>query len=202
MNQSEMMRMIKSVVRNELALASMALQTDTADQKRATTRRFATDSPIDGLRSIQPFGVSSRAPDGTDCMQVPVGGDPSHMNVIGHFDPARPAVEKGETMLYNEFGDRIYVSDGVIIATTPQWVLESDAIFLGSDSADEPFVLGKVFKQFAEDVLQAIAIHTHISALPGYPTPPPQNAVTFQTLKASPIQDEAILSDKIFGEKG
>ena len=72
-------------------------------------------------------------------------------------------------------------------------------IYLGSDKADEPFVLGKVFQKLMQDLLDAIVAHTHIA--PGGSTGPPENITAFQSLRASPVDDGAVLSDKIVGEK-
>jgi hypothetical protein len=65
----------------------------------------------------------------------------------------------------------------------------------------EPFVLGLVFQTMMDKLLTAIATHTHIGNL-GVTTPPPVNAADFTSIQASPIDDKAILSNFIVGEKG
>lgn len=83
------------------------------------------------------------------------------------------------------------------------WITSAEKVYLSkSDTAPtENFVLGQVFKQLMSDFLQEVATHTHTSGPPGSPTSPPLTAAQFTALKASPVQDEAILSDTIFGEK-
>lgn len=75
------------------------------------------------------------------------------------------------------------------------------ALRLGSEQAAQPFVLGTVFQVFASALLDAIAAHVHTeSAVAGGQTSPPTNAATFVALKASPIDDGAVLSSKVFAE--
>jgi hypothetical protein len=82
------------------------------------------------------------------------------------------------------------------------WLTSATRINL-SGSADQPtenLVLGQVFKELMADFLQAVAVHTHVSSAPGFITSPPTNATDFASLKASPVQDEAVLSALSFTE--
>jgi hypothetical protein len=82
-------------------------------------------------------------------------------------------------------------------------ILSNTAIFLGrGGSADptEPLVLGNVFTTAYSHDLQQTAIHKHIGNL-GYFTAVPDNAQEFLDLKASPVDDKAILSDLSKTEK-
>lgn len=79
----------------------------------------------------------------------------------------------------------------------------------------ENLVLGQVFKQMMIDVLNTcislcneVAAHTHIDSM-GVKTTAPMQASSFlslgddySTIKASPVQDEGVLSDIAFTEKG
>ena len=93
-------------------------------------------------------------------------------------------------------------NDKVVIkcVSNEEFVLVSDKMRFGTNSSDENLVLGQVFKSMMSDVLEAIADHLHVGNL-GYYTAPPHNASFFTSTKASPIDDEAILSDKGFTEK-
>lgn len=187
MNDSDLIKFIKQVVKEQLAAVLMAQVVANKDSNRSTVQRFASDSPIPNLRNIQPYGISSRAPKGTSCLTVPIASDPSHINMVGHFDEDRPTTADGETLLYNEFGQLIYLSEG--------------KIQIGSKAAAENLVLGQVFKAYEASLLDAIIAHKHLDSF-GYLTQPPDNAADFTALKASPIEDEAILSDECFTEKG
>lgn len=109
-------------------------------------------------------------------------------------------------------GDKVHKAK----AGKKYWNISDLNIYLSR--ADTPptenLVLGQVFKQFASDLLDHIKEqtkltyeHTHIGNL-GYNTTAPNNSLfmvaertSFNTLKTSPITDEAILSDLSFTEK-
>lgn len=91
-----------------------------------------------------------------------------------------------------------------------------DSIKLGSDGTTENLVLGQVLKTFLSSLLSELsamaasaASHTHISSMPGYPSEVPDvagdfsgNQGIFDSLKSSPVEDEVILSDIAWTEKG
>lgn len=93
---------------------------------------------------------------------------------------------KGQVLMFDE-------------AATETVLLGFLKLKLGSESSDENLVLGQIFKTFASSLLDGIVAHTHQTGTG--PSSPPINAATFTALKASPITDEAILSDKSFTEK-
>ena len=70
----------------------------------------------------------------------------------------------------------------------------------GSKTSAENMVLGQVFKALMSSTLQDIAVHKHIGNM-GYLTSPPDNAADFEALKASPVDDEGVLSDIAFTQK-
>lgn len=185
MTEGQVRGVIRKVIRQELAQILLGSTTANKDQFYSSVQRF-DETPIDNNRKILPFGISSRAPVGTQGLVVPVNGDPTHLVVVGDFDANRPTLNDGESMLYDQFGHVVYCSES--------------KIQIGTKAAAENFVLGQVFKTFANNLLQAIAEHTHIGNL-GYETSPPDNAEAFVELQASPINDEEILSDQIFGVK-
>ena len=81
-------------------------------------------------------------------------------------------------------------------------ILSNVRVNLGRGGAEpaQPIVLGTVFKKaYSKDLLET-SIHKHIGNL-GFFTPPPNNASEFTTLKASPVDDSAMLSDLSFTEK-
>ena len=185
MTDGEIQRLISQTVRQELASILMGKVSSNASQLRSGIQRFGGENEISGLRSVLPYGVSSRAPVGTDCVVMPINHDPTHLNVMGHFDSARPSLDDGEAALYNEFGQLVYLSNG--------------KIQIGTKSSSQNLVLGQVFKSMMDTLLQAIASHTHTGNL-GYATSPPVNAADFNAVKASPIDDNSILSAVAFTE--
>lgn len=183
MTESEIIALVREILRQELAPILMGTVQKNDSQTRSTVQHFPSSSPVPNLRNIQPFGVSSRAPVGTAALTVPIDSNATHLNMVGHFDEGRPTGEDGETLLYNSFGQVIYLKEG--------------KIQIGSKAASENLVLGQVFKAFAAQFLELVANHTHAGI--GYP---PTNKANFEALKASPIEDELILSDENFTEKG
>jgi hypothetical protein len=187
MTEAETIRMIRQVIRTELAPILMGTVQSNESQTRSTAQRFTSETPIGNMRSIQPYGISSRAPKQTPGLIVPVNADATHLLLLGHFDEQRPVGADGETFLYNQFGQMVYLSDG--------------KIQVGTKTSAENLVLGQVFKTFMSEFLQQFIEHTHVGNL-GYETAPPSNAEDVVALKESPIDDSAILSDLAFTEKG
>lgn len=103
------------------------------------------------------------------------------------------------------------------LAQKALWLTGQENLYLskGDSTPSENLVLGQQLKALLSDILSqladlsmAISTHNHIGNL-GYPTSPPNQAgdfVAFQgefdNLKSSPVEDEAILSDFAFTEKG
>lgn len=81
-------------------------------------------------------------------------------------------------------------------------VLSNTAVLLGRGGADptQPLVLGTVFKTAYSTDLAKTAAHKHVGNL-GYLTFVPDNAADFLALKASPVDDVAMLSDLSKTEK-
>jgi hypothetical protein len=81
-------------------------------------------------------------------------------------------------------------------------LLSDTAVLLGRGGADptEPLVLGNVFKEAYSSHLGLDAAHKHIGNL-GYLTFVPDNASDMLDVKASPVDDDAMLSDLAKTEK-
>lgn len=187
MNESEIIKLVRQVVRQEITPVMMGFLRSHQSQTKVSAQRFSTEGQINSLRNLSPYGLSSRAPANTPCMIAPVNSDPTHLNVVSYFDESRPTTGDGETILYNSSGQAVYLANG--------------SIKVGSKTSANPMLLGDIVQQFLKDFLDAIINHTHTSATPGNPTTPPINAAAFSALKASPVSDGNILSDTVFTEK-
>lgn len=109
-------------------------------------------------------------------------------------------------------GDKVHKT----LSGKKYWNISDTRINLSRNESEptENLVLGQVFKQFCSDLLAELkthsqnnADHKHIGNL-GFYTTVPDNASdhlsrgeTYDTLKSSPIEDQAILSDLAFTEK-
>lgn len=70
----------------------------------------------------------------------------------------------------------------------------------GDNPGNEKLVLGDTFQAAYSEHLQETSIHKHIGNL-GYLVSPPDNAAKYSALKASPVDDNAMLSDLAKTEK-
>lgn len=184
---SELTRFIRQEIARQLN-AILSGQAGKNDQFSETISNLFPGMPdIPSRPVMHPYGLSSRAPQGTLSVIGRMGEHTGNRMVLGHRDKNRPSLSEGEAILYNEFGQRVYLKNGKIL--------------IGSKSSSEPFVLGNIFKTMMDNLLTAILNHTHQSNVPSAPTGTPLNSPDFQAIKTSPIDDSAILSDEIFGEK-
>lgn len=69
------------------------------------------------------------------------------------------------------------------------------------DEGTENLLLGQVFKTAYSEHLDIDSTHDHIGNF-GFNTTIPNQTAEYVALKASPVDDEAMLSDKAFTEKG
>lgn len=136
---------------------------------------------------MHPYGLVSRAPRKTISVTARHGEHPANRIVLGHRDKNRPEIQQGETQLYNQYGQAIYLKNGTV--------------HIGTASAANPAVVGNELKAMLESLIDAIATHTHIGNL-GIPTAPPTQASTFTSIKSSNVSNDKILSQKIFLIKG
>lgn len=84
---------------------------------------------------MHPFGLVSKAPDGTTQVVARQGDHTGNRIILGHRDGGRPNdFNQGEVVLYNEFGQAIYIREG--------------KIQVGSTNSANPMVLGDILVNF------------------------------------------------------
>ncbi len=201
MMDAETIRFVKEEIKRQLNIILNSASGANTSQTETIDSLYPGMPGIDDRPVMHPFGFVSRATQGTISVTARVGADIQNRMTLGHRDKMRPDVEEGEVMLYNSTDDKIYVSHGKIISTTPHWVEKSDLIHIGSEDAKEPFVLGLIFQAFEDKFLQLMRDHRHVTSAPGALTSIPDNTLDIEEIRQSPILDNKILSDKIFGEK-
>jgi hypothetical protein len=74
-------------------------------------------------------------------------------------------------------------------------------MYKGDSEPTQPLILGTIFKTAYSSHLEKTSQHTHIGNF-GYATTPPDNAADFLALKNDPVDNNAMLSDVSFTEKG
>lgn len=144
---------------------------------------------IVGRPVMHPYGFCSLAPDSTISVTARQGDHIGNRLVLGHRAADRPSyVQKGEAVLYNEFGQQIYLKNGKIL--------------IGKPTAVENFVLGQQLKTMLGQLLDWAQNHNHISGPPGgLTTPNPADQTTASNIKSNFVTNDVILSSEIFGEK-
>lgn len=166
MNESDLIRLIRQVVKRELTPLLMAVVTETADAQRLTARRFASDGPIPKIRSIQPAGFASRPKAQVETVLAAIMGDPTNLAALGQFDAARPTIDaEGEAAIYGPDGQLVYLMTG-------------GKVLIGSKDADEPLVLGNVLKSFADALIGEIkGVLSDLETTPAGLTTAPGNPI-------------------------
>jgi hypothetical protein len=138
-------RQVRDIIRQELATILMsktkAIDTSSYATWRATAARFPSDpNGVNRLRMIQQFGVASQPPAGMDSALAPIGGDPTHLILLGQDDPNRPPMQVGECALYSATGQVVYLK-------------LNGKVLIGSQTAENPAVLGDVLCNFIQAIL-------------------------------------------------
>ena len=186
MNEQELIKLIQSVLRQEIAKIMMGEIEENESELKVSFTRYSGEAPITKARHIQPFGLSSKAPKKTECLSIPIGGNPTNQSIVGHYDKNKPTLNDGETILYDAYGHLI--------------VLSESKMQIGSKNSDEPLVLGKIFKAYEKKLLDNIMAIKHVDGM-GMLTTVPVNSADFLAQKADTIDSNKILSDKVFTEK-
>lgn len=133
---------------------------------------------------MHPYGFVSRAPAGTLSVTAKQGDHPGNRLTLGHRDSLRPSIQAGETQLYNEFGQAIYLADGTI--------------HIGTAEASNPAVLGDELKAFLIDLITWLLEHTHVTGGPGSSTSPPEQTADLTQIQTDNVDNDKILSQLIF----
>ena len=182
---AETRKFIRDEIR--LALAPIILGNIISNESslRSTVQRTASDSGMENVRNILPYGISSRAPAKTTALIVPMAGDTTHPLLVGHFDETRPELNDGESAVYDAHGHVVFLS--------------SSKMQFGSKNSANPMMLGDLVQQLLSDLIEKIATHQHLGNL-GYATGTPINQAEFEALKASPVDDGSLVSTKAFTE--
>jgi hypothetical protein len=170
----------------------------------------------DRFQHALPYGLSVKPHSGMFAYFLNLLGKAGSPVILGHLDKHRPEpAAEGEVILYALTADRQLLPVKLTLNPDGTFVLYAKTkIQIGSASAAQPLVLGTELQTLlanlltkVSDLSDKVAKHTHVGNL-GYPTAPPATAAEFSALKgnfdqlkASPVQDGKILSDKSFTEK-
>lgn len=171
----EIMRYVKKEISRQLNILLMA-ETVGADQFTESIAKLYPGMPTITERPlIQPFGLASKAPNGTQSLVARLGDHPGNRSVIGHRDANKPDVDVGESVVYSMGGYRVWI--------------ENDRVSVGKGIETQTVVCGDLLTEFLGDLLSLLAQHTHAG-----PGAPPTQAPQFTALKTNNIDNDALLA--------
>lgn len=137
---------------------------------------------------MHPYGLGSVAPKGTIQVTARQGEHPGNRLILGHRDANIPPVNSGEVILYNQYGQQIY--------------LENGKIHIGTKATSNPAPVGNELLAMLTEFINDYKAHQHIGNL-GAPTPLMATDVTkAEDLLANHITNKKIVSSYIFIDKG
>ncbi len=186
MNEFDIRSLIKQELRSQINVLLYGEAGSTSQLTETINNMYAGMPGITNRPVMHPYGLVSRAPKGTTSVVGRVGDHIGARLVMGHRDTNRPELNEGETIIYNSFGQSIY--------------LENGKIHLGTKSSNNPLVLGNDLKALLIELITAIKAHTHIDSIGGI-TQVPLNVGDFTSAQSGNVDNDKILSDKHFTEK-
>lgn len=137
---------------------------------------------------MHPYGFVSRAPNGTIQVSARQGEHPGNRLILGHRDSARPDIGAGETTIYNQYGQQIYLKQG--------------EIHIGKPASSDPVPLGNELIDFIKAFFIAFKKHQHIGNLGALTLLDPDTEQAIDELQADWIDNKKIVSEYVFvGDK-
>ncbi len=114
------MEWIKREIRNQVQIILAGNTAATQIDDRVGTESIDNCPPgnptINARPLAHPYGLVSRAPKGTAQVVARQGEHPANKLVLLHRDKDRPSLSaEGEVMLYDKFGNQIWMKDGDIV---------------------------------------------------------------------------------------
>lgn len=188
MIDGEMMRFMREEIKRQVNVILSGSSGNNTQFIEDIQNQYPGSPPVPGRPVMHPYGFASRAPANTIQVIARVGDHPGNRMVLGHRDSARPLIGSGETILYNQYGQQIY--------------LEKGKIHIGTKATSDPAPIGNELKAYILAELGWILTHTHVSSAPGAPTSPPSEASALQEIQANNIDNDKILSKTVFIDPG
>lgn len=150
---------------------------DTATGFSVTSADGRDDEEIDEAELLEPYGLTSAPPAGSEGIGLQVGGDPSHHVVInvGARSLRLKSLKTGEVALYSQHGQTIVLKENGDVVVTPG---ATGNVLLGGDAAVKRVALAEdVAAEFAAFKADYTA-HTHVVGMVTSATPVPPAGAT------------------------
>lgn len=181
MMDPETKRFVQEEIKRQINIVLNA-ETGPTDSMTETINSLFPGMPgITSRPVMHPWGLVSRAVQGTISVVAKVGAGIQNRMVIGHRDKSRPSdVNEGETIVYSIGDYRVKVSNTKIL--------------VGKGTDYEPVVVGETLRQFLISLVQLIIAHTHLGNL-GIETSTPLNSAEFIQAEAQNLDNSKILAE-------
>lgn len=180
MTDSEARRFMKMEIERQVRIILSGSAGDN-NQFSETIENLYPGSPgIPARPVMHPYGIVSRAPRGTLQVTARQGEHSGNRLILGHRDANRPALEEGETAVYNVAGYQVR--------------LNKASVTIGKGGVFETMVVGETLAQLLGDLIELLAMHTHSNGNEGAPTGAPLEAADFTQLKTQNIDNGKILA--------
>lgn len=127
MMDAESLRFLREEIKRSLNIILTAVAGANEDTQTEIIQNLYAGSPNTEAKPVMhPYGFVSRAAPQTTSVVIRRGDHPASLMILGHRDGDRPAVENGETMLYNLDGQMIYLKTGELIETLKKLTINAD----------------------------------------------------------------------------
>jgi phage baseplate assembly protein V len=158
-------KMVRSVNRRVLLIATRGVVQLVDDKPKCQTVQVkgVADEVLDDVEHLQPYGLTSVPPEGSECLVISLGGNRSTSVVLACGDRRVRVtqLEAGELALYTDEGTQVLLRKGKKVQVL------ADHIDLGSASAAD-------FVALAQKVLSELQkLQTHFNAVEAVISGPP-----------------------------
>lgn len=117
MIDAEVRKFILEEIRKQMNVLLPAETGETATHTETIEKLYPGMPNVPSRPIVQPYGVSSRAPRGTQSVTGRMGEHVGNRVVLGHRDSKKPAVEEGEIKIYSNGNSYVYAKkDGSVIS--------------------------------------------------------------------------------------
>src|SRR6516165_6047056 len=100
MMDAELLRVIRKEVARQVNIILAGNSSNASNISEDVNNLYPGMPQIPQRPVMHPYGLVSASPDGTTQVTARVGDHPGNRMILGHRDPARPSVNKGEVQLY------------------------------------------------------------------------------------------------------
>lgn len=184
----ETIRFIQQEIRKQVNIILSGAAGNNDQFSETIDQLYPGSASLTGRPVMHPYGLVSRAPKGTLQVTARQGEHPGNRLILGHRDGNRPEIGAGETTLYNQYGQQIYLKQG--------------EIHIGKPASSDPVPLGNELIDFIKAFFTAYKQHEHIGNLGAKTLPDPDTETMTDQVQADWIDNKKIVSSYVFvGDK-